>query len=285
MSDTAIYVFSHHAMATIFQARIAGEDRNYAAQAAQVAFDLVDQLESLLSRFRENSEIRRIAELFPGEKMRLSQPVYACLKIAREMETATHRAFCIAPAALQTQHELPRWSLAPDELSIRCEAGKLNFDLGAIGKGYALDCMAEELSDWDCPSCLLIAGGSSVLAGAPPPGGALGWSVGLGEDNSETRCRLSNGSLSGSGVAVKGKHILDPRTGKPAEQRPRAWALASTAAESDALSTAAMVLSEPELAECLAGCKDWLVFLKSSSELRHFGGRELPAFERSPEVS
>ena len=181
-------------------------------------------------------------------------------------------------AALQTQPELPKWSLTREDLSIRCDAGKIEFDLGAIGKGFALDRMAEELSDWNCPAFLLIAGGSSILAGLPPPG-TQGWSVGLGEDNSETRCQLSKCSLSGSGIAVKGKHIVDPRTGQPAEERPRAWALAPTAAVSDALSTAAMVLSESELAVCLAGQTDWLVFLKTEAELRHFGARESPAFE------
>ena len=279
MSDAGIHVFSHHAMATVFQVRIAGEDRNYAAQAARVAFDAADHLETLLSRFRENSEISQIALLAPGEKMRLSQPTYACLDIARAMEAATQGAFCITPAALQTQPELPRWSLLPNELSIICDAGKIEFDLGAIGKGFALDCMAEELSDWECPSSLLVAGGSSVLAGAPPPG-AEGWSVGLGDDNAKIRCRLSKCSLSGSGVAVKGKHILDPRTAKPAEQRSRAWALAATAAESDALSTAAMVLSEAEIAACLNGRAEWLMFLKTESELRHFGSREVPPIEQ-----
>jgi FAD:protein FMN transferase len=283
MSDNGIHVFNHHVMATVFQVRIAGADRDYAAQAARVAFDTADRLETLLSRFRENSEISQIALLAPGEKMRLSQPTFACLDIARAMETATHRAFCIAPAALQTQPGPPRWSLLPDEMSVICEAGRLEFDLGAIGKGFALDCMAEELADWDCPSSLLVAGGRCVLAGAPPPG-TQGWSAGLGEDNSEIRCRLSNGSLSGSGVAVKGKHILDPRTGKLAEQRPRAWAIASTAAESDALSTAAMVLSEAEIMECLNSRADWLVFLMAGSELRHFGGRKLPVIERAGSV-
>jgi thiamine biosynthesis lipoprotein len=278
MSESAIHVFNHHAMATFFQARIAGEDRNYAAQAARTGFDTVDHLETLLSRFRENSEISQIARLLPGEQLRLSQPAFACLAIARDMESATGGAFSVTAAARQTQPEPPRWSLLPDSLSIACDAGKLDFDLGAIGKGFALDCMAEELADWDCPSFLFVAGGSSVLAGLPPPG-AASWSVGLGEDNSETRYRLSNCSLSASGIGVQGKHILDPRTGRPTGQRPRAWALASTAAESDALSTAGMVLAEAEIAECLSGQTGWLVFLKNGSDWRHYGGRKMPRME------
>ena len=169
MSASEIHVFTHHAMATFFQVRIAGEERGYAAQAARVAFDMADHLESLLSRFRENSEISQLAELNPGESLRVSEPTFACLEIAQRMEAATHRAFCVTPTALGTQATLPQWSLLRSEFSVRCDSGRLEFDLGAIGKGFALDRMAEELADWNCPSFLLVAGGSSILAGEPPP--------------------------------------------------------------------------------------------------------------------
>jgi hypothetical protein len=47
-----IHQFNHRAMATHFEARIADEDKAYAAQAAQAAFGLADELEKQLSRFR-----------------------------------------------------------------------------------------------------------------------------------------------------------------------------------------------------------------------------------------
>jgi thiamine biosynthesis lipoprotein len=274
MSTPEIHVFNHHAMATVFQLRIAGEERGYAAQAARTMFDLADQLEAQLSRFRENSDISQVARLAPGESLRLSEATFACLAIGREMELVTRGAFSMTAAALRTQALPPRWSLA-DDLSITCEEGKLEFDLGAIGKGFALDRMAEELADWDCPSFLLVAGGSSVLAGAAPTG-MPGWSSGLGDDNAERRFWLEHCSLSGSGVAVKGEHIIDPRTGQPARQRSRAWALSPSAAVSDALSTACMVLSEMEIAEIMHGQNDWLVFLKDGSEWRQYGDRATP---------
>ena len=274
MSD--IHVFYHHAMATQFQVRIADEEKTYAAQTAQAAFALTDQLESLLSRFRADSDVSHIAQLAPGEKLRVSEPVFACLAIAKKMELATRGAFSVTAAALQTQAAQPQWTLIKESLSIRCDSGKLEFDPGAIGKGFALDRMAEVLREWSCPSFLLVAGGSSILAGDAPTGSA-GWSCGLGDDHSPRRYWLKNVSLSGSGLAVKGKHILDPRTGRPAQRQNRAWALTETAAESDALSTACMVLDEPEIAPVLAADKSWLVFLDDRGAVRHFGDRPLPA--------
>ena len=275
MTEPGIHVFKHYAMATEFQVRIADQEHTYAAQAAQAALALADELESVLSRFRANSEISQIAQLSPGEKLRLSEPVFACLQIARRMEFATVRAYSATPAALKTQPTLPLWALPENGFSIRCDSGRLEFDLGAIGKGFALDRMGELLREWDCPAFLLVAGGSSIVAGDAPPG-TPGWSCGLGDDNSPHRFWLQNCSLSGSGLAIKGQHILDPRTGTPARRQNRAWALADTGAESDALSTACMVLDEIEIARCVAKNPRWLVILDENSKLRYFGERPLP---------
>lgn len=275
MSAPVIHVFNHNAMATQFQVRIAGEEKTYAAQAAAAAFALTDDLESKLSRFRANSDIARLAQLAPGELLRLSEPVFACLDIARKMTVATRGAFSPTPAALQSQPTLPQWTLLKEQFSLRCDSGKLDFDLGAIGKGFALDRMAEVLREWDCPAFLLVAGGSSILAG-DGPAGANGWSCGLGDDHSPRRYWLQHGSLSGSGLAVKGKHILDPRTGQPAQRRNRAWALCDTAAESDALSTACMVWDEVEMASVVGERREWLVFLEAAETWRCLGRRAVP---------
>lgn len=270
-----IYQLNHRAMATYYEVRIADEERTYAAQAAQAALDLLDKLESHLSRFRASSDITQITQLAPGQKMRLSEPAFACLAIATKMESATHGAFSVTAAAMQTQNSLPQWHLLPEELAIQCDSGRLELDLGAIGKGFALDRMGDLLRSWDCPSFLLVAGGSSILAGCPPKETA-GWSCGLGDDDSPQRFFLQHTSLSGSGLAVKGNHILDPRTGRPALRQNRAWVLADTAAESDALSTACMVLGEPELEEVLAQDSSWLFFLETEKTARPMGSRTLP---------
>jgi thiamine biosynthesis lipoprotein len=272
---SGIHVFNHHAMATQFQVRIADEDKTYAAQTAQAAFALADELESHLSRFRANSDISQIAQLAPGEKLRLSEPVFACLEIAKQMELATHGAFSVCAAALQSQPIQPQWTLLKEQFSIRCDSGKLDFDLGAIGKGFALDRMAELLREWDCHAFLLVAGGSSILAGDAPAGTA-GWSCGLGDNHSPQRYWLKNGSLSGSGVAVQGQHIFDPRTGRPGSRHNRAWAWSPNAAGSDALSTACMILDETEIAEVTGKNPDWLVFLGEGKNWRHLGTRPVP---------
>ncbi len=278
MSDPGIHIFNHSAMATQFQVRIAGEEKTYAAQVAQTAFALIDNLESKLSRFQENSEISHIATLAVGEQLRLTEPVFACLNTAQKMEAATGGAFSITAAALKKQSEQPLWALLPAEFSIRCERGQLEFDLGAIGKGFALDRVAQLMEEWSCPAYLLVAGGSSILAGEPPPG-KTGWNCGLGTGEKEKRYLLKNESMSSSGIAAQGRHILDPRNGQPATTRDNTWAMTDSATESDALSTAAMVLSEAEIAGVVARNPAWLVFLrgeKDEKNWRQLGQRPMP---------
>ena len=275
MTAPVIHNFNHHAMATHFQVRIANEEKTYAAQTAQEAFVLLDQLETHLSRFRANSDIVQLAQLAPGEQLRVSEPVLACLALAREMAAATGGAFSATAAALQSQPVQPAWTVVASEFAIRCDSGRLEFDLGAIGKGFALDRMAELLREWECPAFMLVAGGSSVLAGDAPLE-TPGWSCGLGDDGSLKRYWLKNVSVSGSGLAVKGRHIFDPRTGLPSTLRNRVWALADSAAESDALSTAAMILPEPEIDGLLNRREDWLVFLRENENWRQLGLRPSP---------
>ncbi len=270
-APASIHTFRHPAMATEFEVRIAGGEPDYAAQAAQAAFAMADRLETLLSRFTEQSEISAIAALQPGEQLRLSEPVFTCLETAVALERFTRGAFALTATAVRAPGEPPPdWSLNRDALTIACRRGRLAFDLGAIGKGFALDRMAEELAEWECPPWLLIAGGSSVLAGAPPPG-TPGWEARLEEGGSVRRCWLAQGALGGSGVGMQGLHILDPRTGASAPRRARAWARAHSAAEADALSTAAMVLGEDELAEIMAARADAQVILCDAGRWRAYG--------------
>ena len=192
------------------------------------------------------------------------------------MELATRGAFSVTAAALQTQTTVPQWSLAAGRaLHPVRERTSCNSTWAPLARDLRSTAWRELLRDWDCPSFLLVAGGSSILAGDAPKDTA-GWSCGLGDDNAPQRFFLAHASLSGSGLAVKGSHILDPRTGQPALRQNRAWALADTAAESDALSTACMVLTEQELVDVLATDPSWLVFIENGEIIHTIGNRALP---------
>lgn len=246
-STAPIAIHRHHAMATVFEVRIAGEEAAFAAQAAHATFDVVDKLEALLSRFHPGSEIAALSRLAPGESLQVSEPTATCLALALDVEQQTGHAFSLAATASRTGQPPARWTLHPASRTVTVHEGLCLLDLGAIGKGFALDRMAEELREWGCPSFLLVAGGSSVLAGDPPPGTAA-WTARLSDparpDAPAENIELVHAALGSSGLALQGNHITDPRTGQPARHRHRTWVRADGAAEADAFSTALMVLDD-----------------------------------------
>jgi thiamine biosynthesis lipoprotein len=125
-------------------------------------------------------------------------------------------------------------------------SGSLNLDFGGLGKGYALDKSRDVLSDWGIDRALIHAGTSTALAignGPKNPPGKKGWPVGTAGDT----IFLYNLAISGSGKEVKGEHIIDPHTGKPAQGHQSAWAVCPSAALGDALSTAFMVMGSGEV--------------------------------------
>jgi thiamine biosynthesis lipoprotein len=260
--------FQHEAMATTFAIIIAGQRPEYARQAAASAFRALDRLEGELSRFIESSDIARASRLARGGSIVIGEDALQCLLLAEEVKNATGGAFD-AGYASGPAVDLPvggaRFTLDPAAHTLTAQVDRLKLDLGAIGKGYALDRMAEHLGEWGVTSACLQSGGSTALALAPPDG-APGWLVGIGD---RVTLPLAQAALSGSGIAVQGPHLLDPRTGVAAARTRGVWAHAPVAALADALSTAFFVLPDagihsfclahPEIGAALLSPDDTLV--------------------------
>jgi FAD:protein FMN transferase len=267
-----VHRFAHEAMATTFEIFVADKEEAYAGQAARAAFDEVDRIERLFSRFDPSSEISRIGRLEPGGSLLVGIETAEVLGLAAFVQAETDGAFDInylgekKPDGRRTRsgprpvtallavgtdgHGFEVTRLRPKG---RASVPEIELDLGAAGKGYALDAGLSVLRDWDIGNVLLHAGTSTALAaGAGPIDGGRGWPVGAGSTAGTTsgpgRVILRNRALSGSGTEVKGAHIIDPRTGRPAAGHAAAWASHASAAASDALSTAFMVMSTAEVA-------------------------------------
>jgi len=287
--------FSHEAMATVFGVYAVHPDERYAAQAAQAAFDLVDRLERELSRFLPNSDIGRINHLAAGQRTRVSPTTLECLVIARHVFELTGGAFDVSIGT-----GLPWLELDPDAFLVGATKDGVLIDLGGIGKGYAVDLMAELLEEWGLRRALVHGGFSSVLALEAPPG-CDGWPLTLSDPGapSQVLARLSarQTALGASGVR-KGDHIVDPRTGEPTRERRAAWVAVprpdvagaegpaeeaprvAAAAITDALATAFMLLSREEvegLCDRSPGLEAWILPEPAGdphgeTRLLHFGG-------------
>jgi thiamine biosynthesis lipoprotein len=286
--------FSHEAMATFFEVHAAHPDARYAAQAAQAAFDVADRLERELSRFLPNSDIGRVNHLAVGESTRVSPSTMECLVIARHVFELTDGAFDISLGT-----GLPSLEFDTDGFAVRATDRGVRLDLGGIGKGYAVDLMAELLEEWALERALVHGGFSSVLA-LEAPEGLEGWPLTLSDPAAPARvlARFSvrQTALGASGVR-KGDHIVDPRSGDPVRRRRAAWAALprpvdarsgarpedgpriAPATVADALTTAFMLLDPMEietLCDGSPGLEAWVLQDPESgapdeASLLHFG--------------
>lgn len=302
-SIAGIRRFSHEAMATTFEVIILPENARYAEQAAQAAFDKLDQLEQELSRYIENSDISRINNLTVGQSTRVSLETFECLQLSRRINAETSGAFDITVGSLlsywlnpdkslrvpsKEELNLARQRTGMDHLqldesqfSVKLLKNHVQVDLGGIGKGYAIDKMAELLREWSIDVALIHGGYSSAL-GFGSPRETKGWPVTLSNPRNlkQTLARLClrNRALSGSGVQ-KGLHIIDPRRQEPVEGRCAAWVCACDAATADALSTAFMVMSPDEVKRYCSRHPDVLAMVileekrrkTQKEEIFHFG--------------
>ncbi len=265
-----LFRFRHTAMATRFEVIIpdTDADETYASQVSQAVFNEIDRLEDELSRYRSLSDVARIRQLKAGESTVIGLAMLDCLSLAKSVHQETGGAFDITIGPLMKlyrddtdapripHHEEESQALArvgmnlleldEDMNTVKVNASHIVLDLGAVGKGYALDQCADVLADWKIANALLNAGDSTVLGiGVAPDQG--GWTVTAG-NREKVAIVLQNNALSGSGFHVKGAHIINPRTKRPVPPKSdRTWALAPTAALSDALSTAFMLMTREEI--------------------------------------
>jgi len=241
--------FSHEAMATTFEIITVHEDGRYARQAAYATFDELDRLEADLSRFIENSDISRINNLAANQPLIIGPAAFECLQHSKKMYDETNGAFDVTIGAQCSKPGVEN-TIKLDESQHTVElTSPVQIDLGGIGKGFAVDRMAGLLREWSINTVLISGGYSSVLA-LDAPDNTNGWPVSLSNPDNHKQTvahlNLQNRALGASGIQ-KGRHIIDPRTGHPAQGKLAAWAYAGDAATADALSTAFMVMSPDEI--------------------------------------
>jgi thiamine biosynthesis lipoprotein len=256
---------------------------------ADRALDRIEALERQMSIYRDDSELSRLNATAHLGPTAVEPGLFALLELAVKIGRETGGAYDVTSGALSLAWGFirgPRRVPVPEVLDDARErtgthhivldsAGKtIAFDrpgivlnLGSIGKGHAVDEAAGVVRDHFWPTPALIHGGQSSLfaLGTPPDRLAGGWPVSVRNPFAAERplgtLFLRNRGLGTSGATLQrfeanGRtygHILDPRTGMPADDGPvSVTVLAPTAALADALSTAFYLLG-PDAAARYAG--------------------------------
>jgi len=232
-------------MATQFTVVIeALENEGDRAQAvAEEVFFEIRRLESLLSRFVEDSEISQINRLRRGEEVIISPETHRCLELALEAKKLSDGHFDAAYLSQGVPSGNEAFVLLSRPLRVVSLAESLTLDLGGIGKGFALEQVSGIPVRYGSTRALLCADGSTILA-LDPPLGTKGWIVQWELDGKTGTLELANESISCSGKTVRGEHIFDTQKRQYATARERVYVRMPSPALSDALSMAAMTMVE-----------------------------------------
>jgi len=212
--------------------------------------------------------------------VRVSADTFDCLRLSLQYHKETGGAFDVTTGALKDcwvgrdrslrapsseaieraagRSGMSRLDLDENAMTVRVHGQAPLVDLGAVGKGFAVDRVAELLKEWGVGSALVHGGTSSAWAFGDHPGHE-GWPVTLSNPAQPSevieRILLKDQGLGGSGIS-KGRHIIDPRTAAPVHSRRASWVLSPCASRSDALSTACMIMTKQEIAGLIAGSEE-----------------------------
>jgi thiamine biosynthesis lipoprotein len=238
------------------------------SSALAAALDEVARLERVLSDWDPRSEVGLVNRLAPVRATGCSPDLYAVLDSALALARLTDGAFdpTIEPLVLLWDMRGP--GRLPDPLSVarvrplvdhtqvtldgasrtvRLGQAGMTFNLGGIGKGYALECAATMLRARGIRDARLDLGGQQLVMGA-----AASVSVAHPGDRlrAVVRIPVTNASVSTSsqgehritvGSASFG-HILDPRQGVPVMSDASVTVVCDSPSRADALSTALLVM-------------------------------------------
>jgi thiamine biosynthesis lipoprotein len=271
-SDRQILVYKKkYIMGTVFEIAAYQRSSEQASVAIEKAFQEIVRLDDLMSNYKPKSALSHLNQSAHFHSERVPPDLYNVIQQAVQFSKLSDGKFDITVAPLvnlwkaalsgdsppsaaeqqQAQACVGYEKIAftpPDQIIFHSAC--LQLDLGAIGKGYAVDRAVATLHSLGIYNAFINAGGSTIFAMGSPPG-QTSWLLRLRDPSHKVGpyVRLSNASVSTSeqsAPSLLGRdsagHIIDPTTGRPLNTEFAVSVIARTATLSDGLSTTLLLL-------------------------------------------
>jgi thiamine biosynthesis lipoprotein len=255
-------------MGTALSLSVSAPTRDAALRASEAGTREIERIEALLSTWRKDTPLARLNTAAPGTPHEIPAPLFALLKRVFEWSERTDGAFDPTVLPLVRAWGLRSSGRIPGADELRTALGATGRDLftfeesslrvtrrdalagideGAWGKGWALDKAAAAMREAGAASAILDLGGQILAFGEDAE-------IDIADPRDRTvsagRFCLRNASASTSGnsergMVVKGRrigHLLDPRSGFPADDFGSVTVIAPDGLVADVLSTAFFVL-------------------------------------------
>ena len=286
------------AMGTVLEVTIEGLTRSEAEAAADAVFAEVERLEALMSVWDTDSALSRLNREAARDWAIADPEIFTLLQTSLVYSRLTGGAFDVTAGPLvrlwgfiarevrvpppreeieaaMAKTGFERIELDLERRSIRLPVEGMEIDFGGVAKGYAVDRAILVLRERGVERALVNLGGN--VRGLGSPAARDRWTVAVRDPRtSGERPRLIGYiELGEGGVASSGQyerffehegrrygHIIDPRTGRPAEGVLGTTIVAPDALTADILSTAVFVLGPergPEFIDAQEGIEGIVV--------------------------
>ncbi|QTN31577.1 FAD:protein FMN transferase [Akkermansiaceae bacterium] len=257
-------------MGTLFRIKTYADDTGLAEKASAQAFAAAEAINAAASDYIADSELLSFSKLPFGKPHPVSETLFPLLLQAQHYARKTDGDYdpTLGPLTKLWRESRRRKSLPDPEALAKAMASScynnlildekgrtltftvpgMRLDLGGIAKGQAADAMLAVFKKHGLPRTSITCGGD-VRVGDPPPGKDHWLVAVINSGTAKPPLQLNNSAVSTSGdlhqfIEIGGKrysHIIDPRTGLGLTEARTATIIAPTAAESDAMATAACV--------------------------------------------
>lgn len=264
-------------MGTRFEFTVVHQDSLHAQSAVQQAINKVQEIESWMSSWREDSETTRLNRSAGRDTLVVSQKLFDLCWRAQKISRLTQGAFDLSFAGLQTCWRFDgSLQQVPDSNTVAASIQyvdyrkiylnpntrqiylppKMQIGFGGIGKGYAADQIQQLWRSLGINNGLINAGGDILAWGFDAQ--QQPWKVAIRDPKHPNKhiawLPIKNQAIVSSGdyerfITLNGKkyaHILDPRTGYPAQGLRSVTILCPQAEPADALATAVFVLGKTQ---------------------------------------
>jgi FAD:protein FMN transferase len=269
--------FTFRAMASRCEIRLCADDEATAQRWAQAAIDEVRRIEAKFSRYTEDSITTRINRAAGGPPVTVDDETAALLDFGATLWASSggrfdltsgvlRRAWRFETGRLPAQDDLdgllahigwPQVQWDRDARRLRLARDGMEIDFGGLGKEYAADRAAGVLQQLGARHGFVNLGGD-VRAFGPAPDAAP-WRIGIQHPRGAAGVTMGAIELVDEGLATSGDyerylvidgqrycHILDPRTGWPAQHWQSVSVAAPVCVAAGACSTVAMLMPRDE---------------------------------------
>ena len=282
------------AMATRFELVLVGDDPSHLRAAGEEAIREIERIATRFSFYDKSSELSSLNRQASVAPQRVTGDLFELLQMCSRVHDQTAGAFdptigplmrtwsFAAESTLPSKEDIQKavssvgWKhvrINPSDYTVFFDRPEIAIDLGGIAKGWALDEAASLLQENGVHRGLLHGGTSSVIALGKPSDGTL-WKVGIDDPYEEgwfTQAHLDNESLSVSAIHGKSHevrgieygHVIDPTTGEARTGPIVASVQGSTAAYTDAWSTALIAMDPSTPFQLFPGISQAASFIKS----------------------